>query len=120
MAIYFHARDEMEPVSREDLIARMRNRLATVLDVRPEDEFTLGHLPGTLNLPLPLLERRLSELPKSLEIVAHCRGPYCVLSHEAVAILRGRGFRVRRLEDGYPEWRAAGVPTDSAKSLLAS
>ena len=119
MATYFRARDEMEPVSREDLIARMRDRLVTVLDVRPEDEFTLGHLPGALSLPFPMLERRLSELPKSLEIVAYCRGPYCVLSYEAVATLRARGFRVRRLEDGYPEWRAAGLPTERAESSLA-
>jgi rhodanese-related sulfurtransferase/DNA-binding transcriptional ArsR family regulator len=119
MATYFHARDELEPVSREDLIARMRDRLVTVLDVRPEDEFTLGHLPGALNVPLPTLERRLGKLPKNQEIVAYCRGPYCVLSFEAVATLRARGFRVRRLVDGYPEWKAAGLPTERADVSLA-
>jgi ArsR family transcriptional regulator len=97
----------------------MRDRLVTVLDVRPEDEFTLGHLPGALNVPLPTLERRLSKLPKNQEIVAYCRGPYCVLSFEAVATLRARGFRVRRLVDGYPEWKAAGLPTERADVSLA-
>jgi ArsR family transcriptional regulator len=110
MAAYFRARDAMEPVSREDLLARVRDGRATVLDVRPEDEFALGHLPGALNVPLAALERRLAELPRDGEIVAYCRGPYCVLSFEAVAALRARGFRVRRLEDGYPEWKAAGLP----------
>ena len=82
----------------------------TILDVRPEDEFALGHLPGAVNIPLRALEARLSELDPSQEIVAYCRGPYCVLSYEAVAALRARGFKVRRLEDGLPEWRAAGLP----------
>lgn len=94
MAVYFRARDEMEPVSREDLLARVQDGLATVLDVRPEDEFALGHLPGALNVPFAALERHLSELPRDREIVAYCRGPYCVLSFEAVATLRARGFRV--------------------------
>jgi len=116
MVTYFRARDEMEPVSRESLIARMKDGLVTVLDVRPEDEFTLGHLPGALNVPLPTLERHLTTLPKDQEIIAYCRGPYCVLTFEAVAALRARGFRVRRLEDGYPEWKAAGFPTEHAGS----
>jgi ArsR family transcriptional regulator len=102
----------MEPVSREELLARVRDGLATALDVRPEDEFALGHLPGAVNVPLSALERRLAELPRDREIVAYCRGPYCVLSFEAVAVLRVRGFRVRRLEDGYPEWKAAGLPVE--------
>jgi ArsR family transcriptional regulator len=102
----------MEPVSREELLARVRDGLATALDVRPEDEFALGHVSGALNVPLSALERRLAELPRDGEIVAYCRGPYCVLSFEAVAALRARGFRVRRLEDGYPEWKAAGLPVE--------
>jgi rhodanese-related sulfurtransferase len=110
---YFQARDALEPVSRDDLVARLRDDLVTVLDVRPEDEFALGHLPGALNIPLAELERRLGELPKSREVIAYCRGPYCVLSFEAVAALRTRGYRVRRLEDGYPEWKAAGLPVES-------
>ena len=113
VADYFHARDALDPVSRDDLVARLRDDLVTVLDVRPEDEFALGHLPGALNIPLAELERRLGELPKSREVIAYCRGPYCVLSFEAVAALRARGYRVRRLEDGYPEWKAAGLPVEA-------
>jgi rhodanese-related sulfurtransferase/predicted transcriptional regulator len=107
---YFRARDDLEPVSREILIERLHDGATTLLDVRPEDEYALGHLPGALNIPLAELERRLAELPPDHLIVAYCRGPYCVLSFEAVAALRARGFNVRRLEDGYPEWKAAGLP----------
>jgi ArsR family transcriptional regulator len=107
---YFDDRDGLEPVSREELVQRLRAGAVTVLDVRPDDEFALGHLPGAVNIPLQALEARLSELDPSQEIVAYCRGPYCVLSYEAVAALRARGFKVRRLEDGFPEWRAAGLP----------
>jgi rhodanese-related sulfurtransferase/DNA-binding HxlR family transcriptional regulator len=112
VAAYFHARDNLEPVSRQELLQRMRKRLITVLDVRPEDEFALGHLPGALNIPVSELEQRLGELRKSHEIVAYCRGAYCVLSYQAVEALRRRGFKVRRLEEGYPEWRAAGLPVE--------
>ena len=107
---YFDERDSLEPVSREELLERSRAGTVTILDVRPEDEFALGHVPGALNIPLRALEARLSELDPSQEIVAYCRGHYCVLSYEAVAQLRARGFKVRRLEDGLPEWRAAGLP----------
>jgi rhodanese-related sulfurtransferase len=113
MTDYFHARDALEPVSRTDLISRLRDGLVTILDVRPEDEFALGHLPGALNIPLGKLEQRLGELPAGREVIAYCRGPYCVLSFEAVAALRARGYRVRRLEDGYPEWKAAGLPIEA-------
>ncbi|HYH20847.1 MAG TPA: metalloregulator ArsR/SmtB family transcription factor [Azospirillum sp.] len=113
LAGYFRDRDALEPVARQDLLARMRDGLVTVLDVRPEDEFASGHLPGALNIPLPDLERRLADLPPDQEVVAYCRGPYCVMSFEAVAELRRRGYRVRRLEDGYPEWRAAGLPVET-------
>jgi rhodanese-related sulfurtransferase len=85
-----------------------------VLDVRPEDEFALGHLPGALNIPLGKLEHRVGELPADREVIAYCRGPYCVLSFEAVAALRARGNLVRRLEDGCPEWKAAGLPVETA------
>ncbi|OHV78143.1 metalloregulator ArsR/SmtB family transcription factor [Ensifer sp. LCM 4579] len=114
MSDYFRARDTLEPVSREDLVSRLHDGLATVLDVRPEDEFALGHLPGALNIPFGELERRLDELPADREVIAYCRGPYCVLSFEAVAALRARGYLVRRLEDGYPEWKAAGLPVEAA------
>lgn len=110
---YFNDRDSMEPVSRAELMDRMKLGLVTILDVRPTDEFALGHLPGALNVQLSELERRLAKLDKSKEIVAYCRGPYCVLSYEAVALLRTRGFKVRRLEDGLPEWRAAGLPVET-------
>jgi ArsR family transcriptional regulator len=106
---YFDDRDSLEAVSRDELLSRSRAGTVTILDVRPEDEFALGHLPGAVNIPLRALERRLSELDPSKEIVAYCRGPYCVLSYEAVAALRKRGFTARRLEDGLPEWRAAGL-----------
>lgn len=114
MTDYFHARDALEAVSREDLISRLRDGLVTILDVRPEDEFALGHLPGAVNIPLGKLEHRLGELPAGREVIAYCRGPYCVLSFEAVAALRARGYLVRRLEDGYPEWKAAGLPVEAA------
>ena len=113
VAGYFRKRDEMEPVSRKELVRRLKDGSVTVLDVRPEDEFALGHLPGAINIPLKELEKRLAELPKRREVVAYCRGPYCVLSFEAVAALRQRGFKVRRLEDGLPEWRAAGLPIEA-------
>jgi ArsR family transcriptional regulator len=107
---YFDDRDNLEPVTRKELMRRLRDDGVTVLDVRPPDEFALGHLPGALNIPLRALKTRLVEFDPSREIVAYCRGPYCVLSYEAVSALRTRGFKVRRLEDGYPEWRAAGLP----------
>ncbi len=113
MTDYFHARDALEPVSRKDLVSRLRDGLVTVLDVRPEDEFALGHLPGALNIPFGKLELRLAELPADREVIAYCRGPYCVLSFEAVVALRARGYLVRRLEDGYPEWKAAGLPIEA-------
>jgi ArsR family transcriptional regulator len=105
----FADRDSLEALSRDELLSRSRAGTVTILDVRPEDEFALGHLPGAVNIPVRALERRLSELDPSKEIVAYCRGPYCVLSYEAVAALRKRGLTARRLEDGLPEWRAAGL-----------
>jgi ArsR family transcriptional regulator len=111
---YFADRDNMEPVSREELMERFHAGLVTVLDVRPADEFALGHLPGALNIPLNELKARLTELDSGREVVAYCRGAYCVLSFEAVAALRARGFKVRRLEEGFPEWKAAGLPLEHA------
>jgi len=109
---YFEARDSMEPVTRKGLAARMRDGLVTVIDVRPPDEFALGHVPGAINVPLTDLQARLPELDPDREIVAYCRGPWCVMSFEAVAALRKRGFQARRLEDGLPEWKAAGLPVE--------
>jgi ArsR family transcriptional regulator len=107
---YFDSRDSLEPVSRDELMRRLRAGSVTVLDVRPPDEFALGHIPGAVNVPLSALSKRLSAFKRSREIIAYCRGTYCVLSFEAVALLREKGFKVRRLEDGMPEWRAAGLP----------
>lgn len=116
---YFYSRDAMETVSREELARRLADDLVTVLDVRPLDEFAEGHLPGARNIPLAELERRLSELPIDTEIVAYCRGPYCVLAFEAVAALRTKGFRAARLEDGFPEWKAAGLAVEKAAAVSA-
>lgn len=107
---YFTSRDTLEPLSRQALMARLADGTVTVIDVRPQDEFALGHLPGARNVPLAELEQVLPELDTGTLIVAYCRGPYCVLSFDAVALLRARGFDARRLEDGLPEWRAAGLP----------
>ena len=116
IAGYFQARDSLEPVSRRDLADRLRRKAVILLDVRPPDEFALGHLAGAINIPLKELLRRLDDLPRGKEVVAYCRGPYCVLSFEAVALLRKKGFKVRRLEDGYPEWKAGGLPVETGSS----
>jgi rhodanese-related sulfurtransferase len=110
---YFEARDQLEPVSRESLLQRLERGEAAVLDVRPPEEFAAGHIPGATSVPLPELEQRLGELPRDVEIVAYCRGPYCVLAPEALTVLRANGFRARRLEDGFPEWRLAGLPVEA-------
>jgi len=109
---YFDARDRMEPISRTELMERVRAGTVTVIDVRPRDEYALGHVPGALCIPLNELETRLAALDPAQQIVAYCRGPWCVLSFEAVARLRTLGFDARRLEAGYPEWRAAGMPVE--------
>jgi rhodanese-related sulfurtransferase len=101
-------RDALEAVDRDDLVRRVKRGSVTVLDVRPVEEFAAGHIPGALSIPLPQLARRLGELPRGREIVAYCRGPYCVLAVEAVRLLRRRGLRAERLEDGVPDWRARG------------
>ncbi|MCL4798951.1 MAG: ArsR family transcriptional regulator [Burkholderiales bacterium] len=108
--LYLAAKDELEPVPARELLERARKGLVTVLDVRPPEEFAAGHLPGAVNIPVQQLEKRLGELPKRKEVVAYCRGPYCLMSHDAVALLRKKGLKARRLQDGLPEWRAAGLP----------
>ena len=107
---YFRARDSLEPVSRLALLERLREGSVTLLDVRPPEEFARGHLPGALNIPLDQLDAALGSFTENVPVVAYCRGPYCVLSYDAVAQLRARGIEAIRLEDGYPEWKAAGFP----------
>lgn len=109
---YFHERDALEPISRTELLRRIKAKAVIVLDVRPEDEFALGHIPSARNVPVSELRRHLAKLDRDAEIVAYCRGPYCVMSFEAVALLRKKGFKARRLEDGMPEWRAARLPVE--------
>jgi rhodanese-related sulfurtransferase/DNA-binding transcriptional ArsR family regulator len=109
---YFEARDELEPLSSQALLDRLDRGEAAVIDVRPAEEFAAGHIPGAMSIPLPDLEQRLGELPGDVEIVAYCRGPYCVLAPEALTVLRANGFRARRLEVGFPEWRLAGMPAE--------
>jgi rhodanese-related sulfurtransferase/biotin operon repressor len=112
---YFQERDSLEPVSLKELRQRIRDGLVTILDVRPEDEFNNGHVQGALNIPLFELRKRLSELPREQEVVAYCRGPWCVLAFEAVALLRTHGHAARRLDGGLPEWKVAGFPTSNVK-----
>ena len=105
---YFDRLDNLDPIGPDDLIDRMRTGSVTLLDVRPKDEFRAGHIPGALNIDLEALESRIAELSMDMEIVAYCRGTYCVLSFEAVKLLRARGYRVTRFSEGLPEWRASG------------
>jgi len=107
---YFAARDALEPVSHEELVTRAEHGDVVILDVRPVPEFASGHIPGALSVPLDELDAALVHLPREREIVAYCRGPYCVLAPQAVERLRARGYRARRLADGFPEWRLAGLP----------
>jgi rhodanese-related sulfurtransferase/DNA-binding transcriptional ArsR family regulator len=107
---YFGARDDLEPVSRAELIERAARGDVVILDVRPPGEFAAGHIPGALSVPLDRLEGALARLPRRAQVVAYCRGPYCVLAPQAVERLRASGFKARRLADGMPEWRLAGLP----------
>jgi rhodanese-related sulfurtransferase/DNA-binding transcriptional ArsR family regulator len=107
---YFERAPDMQPLDRKTLLTKARRGDVVVLDVRPADEFATGHLPYARSLPLAELKHELSTLPRRKEIVAYCRGPYCVLSYEAVEFLRRRGFRATRLDDGVPEWESAGFP----------
>ena len=114
-ATYLGARDQLEPLTREELARRLDDgEPVMILDVRPASEHAAGHLPGAVSIPVAELRRRLAELPRDREIVAYCRGPYCAFAHEAVELLRDEGFAARRLEDGLPEWQAAGLAVTSA------
>lgn len=109
---YLSVKDGLEPLPAEELLTRARDGLVTVLDVRPPEEYAAGHLPGAINIPLADLEKHLEQLSPDHEVVAYCRGPYCVLAYEAVARLRKKGYQARRLKDGYPEWKEAGFPVE--------
>jgi rhodanese-related sulfurtransferase/DNA-binding transcriptional ArsR family regulator len=111
--LYFTAKDDLEPVPAGDLLERVKKGLVTVLDVRPPEEFAAGHVAGAINIPIHELQKRLAEIPRRREVVAYCRGPYCLMSFEAVQLLRSKGLKARRLEDGLPQWRMAGLPTES-------
>lgn len=109
---YLDSKDALEPVSVAELAERIRAGLVTVVDVRPKEEYAAGHLPGAINVPLSEIDERAGAMPHDREIVAYCRGPFCVLSFEAVARLREKGFTARRLETGFPEWKVAGLPVE--------
>lgn len=109
-AAYLGDRDDLETISRRDLLTRLRSGDIVVLDVRPPGEYNAGHVPGARSVPITDLERELRSVPKDVEVVAYCRGPYCVYADDAVRQLRRGGWRARRLEDGFPEWRRAGLP----------
>jgi len=108
-------RQGLEPVDRDALLTKVREGAVTVLDVRPAEEYRAGHIPGALSIPLKELERRLSDLPRDREVVAYCRGPYCVLAVEAVEILRSRGFSAFRLEENVQDWREEGLPVTTGE-----
>ena len=110
--LFFDERDKMEPINRDELWNRIRNHDVTVIDVRPPEEYRQAHIPGALSIPLAELKERLDEIPHEHEVVAYCRGPYCVLSVEAVKILRDSGYKVSRLKDGMPEWKRASLPIE--------
>jgi rhodanese-related sulfurtransferase/DNA-binding transcriptional ArsR family regulator len=112
--LYYESKDSLEPVPAKELMQRVKKGLVTVLDVRPPEEFAAGHIPGALNMPVSEIRKRLNEIPKDQEIVAYCRGPYCLMAFEAVVELRKKGRDARRLEDGFPEWRCAGLPVEIA------
>jgi rhodanese-related sulfurtransferase len=107
---FFNDRDALEPVDRKALLTRARRGLVTVLDVRPSEEYQSGHIAGAISIPLHELQDRLAELPRDQDIVAYCRGPYCVFAAQAIELLREHGFRVARLEDSVADWRAHGLP----------
>ena len=110
---YLKDRDALEAVDATELMERLSDESVVVLDVRPEEEYRAGHIPGAISVPVDALQAALQMLPKDREIVAYCRGPYCVFSDEAVALLRSRGYRAYRLREGLPDWRAAGMPVES-------
>lgn len=112
---HFDRRDELTPVKRDELLKLVKRGEAMVIDVRPEAEFAAGHIPGAVNVPIESLPKRLKNLPKDQEIVAYCRGPYCMFALDAVTTLRKKGYRARRLEEGFPEWKAEHLPVEEGQ-----
>ena len=110
--LYLDGHDQLEPVTFKELRRLMRDDDVTVVDVRPVEEFDAGHIPGALSVPVPQLKRRLRELPKGREVIAYCRGRYCVYSLDAVTLLRKHGYRARRVHEGLPDWKVAGLPVE--------
>lgn len=113
---FLEERDALEPIDRDALVKKVKRGEVTVLDVRPPEEYEAGHIPGAASIPLSDLKKKLSSIPKSREVVAYCRGPYCVLAVEAVKLLRARGFKAVRLDEGIPEWKARGLPVEVSPS----
>lgn len=111
--LYLDGHDAMEPVTFKELRHLMREGDITLVDARPAEEYEAGHIPGALSVPVPELKRRLREIPKRKEVIAYCRGRYCVYSLEAVTLLRKHGYKARRVDEGLPDWRAAGLPVES-------
>lgn len=109
---YLTAKDNLDPIPAAELLERAKQDLITVLDVRPKEEYEAGHVQGAINIPIEELEQHLEKFDPNLEIVAYCRGPHCILAFDAVAQLREKGFQARRLENGFPEWKVAGLPVD--------
>lgn len=117
---HFGDRSGAEPVSMQELLKRVRSADVVVLDTRPASEYDAGHIAGAISIPVGDLRRRLKELPKDKEYVAYCRGPYCVYADEAVELLQAKGRRARRLLEGFPEWRAAGLPVEAGASAAVA
>ena len=111
--LFLDSRDSLEPVPAKELWQRVKQGLVTVLDVRPPEEYAQGHIRGAINVPVTELKKKLHQIPADQEVVAYCRGPYCLLAYEAVQVLRKKGIKARRLEDGYPEWKSAGLPVEA-------
>lgn len=112
IANYLSSKDDLEPISRDELLKRAKKGAVTVIDVRSKHEYELGHLQYAINIPLSELKKELKKLPQKKEIIAYCRGPHCILSFEAVEQLRSKGYKARRLEDGFPEWKLEGLPIE--------
>jgi rhodanese-related sulfurtransferase/DNA-binding transcriptional ArsR family regulator len=115
VAQFLKTKDDLEPVAAKDLLKLVKAGEVTVIDVRPPDEYESGHVSGAINIPLKELEERIKELDLDKEVIAYCRGPYCMMAFDAVFRLRGKSFRARRLENGFPEWKNAGMPVEEKR-----